>query len=143
VGRVQAAANRLAQAAAAATRAAAAIRSPSRVFIELGQMMGAGLAVGMDRSESEVERAARSLTNTVIATASSIEGAFAGDAWASDFSARVDAELAAHDVGTPSAARGAVAPVVNINNYVPDAERGADKASHNMRRLSAMGLFGG
>jgi hypothetical protein len=33
--------------------------------------------------------------------------------------------------------------VVNINNYVPDAERGADKASHNMRRLSAMGLFGG
>src|SRR5690606_13387621 len=62
---VEAAARRLANAAAAAVRAAAAIRSPSRVFIELGDQMAAGLAVGLDDGRDEVAKAGGRLVDTL------------------------------------------------------------------------------
>jgi hypothetical protein len=49
-GEVEAAAAALANAAAAAVRAAAVIRSPSKVFDHLGQMVGKGFAGGMWRT---------------------------------------------------------------------------------------------
>jgi hypothetical protein len=142
LGAVQAAAARLASAAAAALNAAAVVRSPSKLTIYTGEMIGAGLALGMRRSESDVERAARSLMDNVVDVADGIEGVFAGDQWAADFNARMNAELADTSVD-PAAAPGGGRTINNIiNNYVPDAERGADKALHGMRRLEALGLFG-
>lgn len=144
VNAVRSAAGELAAAAAAATRAAAGIRSPSRVFIAFGEYMGAGLAIGMRHSESEVERAARSLASTVIDEASRIKDAFAGDQWAADLDARMSAELAQHDVDPAESATASTARVQVVQNFnVPSAERASDKAAHNMRRLGAMGLFGG
>jgi len=67
VGAVEAAAARLANAAAAATRAAAAIRSPSRVFTSLGDYMGEGLAIGLEGSESRIIASARSIIDGVAA----------------------------------------------------------------------------
>lgn len=141
VGAVQAAAARLAAAAAAATRAAAAIRSPSRVFIALGEYMGEGLAIGMNRSETDVERAARSLANTVIGSVSSVQDALAGDAWAADFNARVNSELAQYDKPTPEAASGKQVVIqTTINNPLP--ETGSDSVAKTTRRQAAMGMFG-
>jgi len=144
VNAVRSAAGELAAAAAAATAAAARIRSPSRVFIALGEQLGAGFAIGMRNSETEVERAARSMVATVTAGVAGIEDVFTGDAWAADLNARMNAELAAHDID-PTSAAGAGQRVVEIvqNFNVPSAERASDKASHGMRRLGAMGLFGG
>lgn len=140
VGAVQAAAARLAAAAAAATRAAAAIRSPSRVFIALGEYMGEGLAIGMNRSETEVERAARNLTSTVIDSVSSVQDALAGDAWAADFNARVNSELAQYD-STPTRPAGDKQVVIQttINNPLP--ETGSDSIAKTNRRQAAMGLW--
>jgi hypothetical protein len=141
-GEVEAAAQRLANAAAAAVRAAAGIRSPSRVFIELGEMLSRGLALGIGKSETEAEKAARSLADAVIAQASRLEEAFANDQWAVEFDARVRQELAQHD--TPATAGGGKGQVVITQNFnVPSSERASDKALHGMRRLSAFGLFDG
>ena len=143
VGRVQAAANRLAQAAAAATRAAAGIRSPSRVFIALGEFMGEGLAVGLRHGSSEAIREADRMTRAIVASVSGISDAV-DSSWATDFNARLNAELAQHDVDPQATATVGAAPVQVVQNFnVPSAERASDKASHGMRRLGAMGLFGG
>lgn len=140
-GAVEAAARRLANAAAAAVRAAAAIRSPSRVFIGFGEFMGEGLAIGMHNAESEVERAARSLAKTAIAGVAGIENAVAGDAWAADFNARVNSELAQHDVTGPDAAAGKQVTIqTTINNPLP--ETGSDSVAKTHRRQAAMGILG-
>jgi hypothetical protein len=144
VGRVQAAANRLAQAAAAATRAAAAIRSPSRVFIELGELMGEGLEVGLRNAKTPVERAADDLAQAAIAGAKGVEDAFAGSQWAADLNSRMNVALAENDVDPAATATAGAAPVQVVQNFnVPSAERASDKAAHGMRRLGALGLFGG
>src|SRR5690606_40271803 len=90
-----AAAARLAAAARSAVAAAAQIRSPSRVFIELGQLMAAGLAEGLDAGQLEVERAGRRLVNALSEVMSSAQADFQfdpSDSWWNDFSARVNAE---------------------------------------------------
>jgi hypothetical protein len=140
VGAVQAAANRLAQAAAAATRAAAGIRSPSRVFIQLGEMLGAGFAVGMRNSETEVERAARSMLDTVVAGVSGIEDVFTGEAWATDLNAKMNAELSTLDQPTSSAEGKQVVIQTTINNPLP--ETGSASVAQIHRRQAAMGIFG-
>lgn len=70
LGAVQAAAARLANAAAAATRAAAAIRSPSRVFTSLGDYMGQGLAAGLEGSEDRIIATATTLVDRIVAETS-------------------------------------------------------------------------
>lgn len=141
-GAVEAAAARLANAAAAAVRAAAGIRSPSRVFIELGSYMGEGAAIGLESQEHRIIRAAASIVDGLNTEFSRVDTAPAFDDIGSRLHARViqsSAEVDATLVGAGASGR-------TINNnvilQVPDAERGADRASHNLRRLSALGLFG-
>jgi hypothetical protein len=65
----------------------------------MGVQMGGALALGMGKSESEVERAARSLADTAIDSVSGVQNALSGDAWAADFNARVNGALATNDSG--------------------------------------------
>lgn len=82
LGRVQSIAASLANAAARATAAAAKVHSPSRVFMELGQYIGKGFEIGMEKTHRMVEKAAESLvsipevSNTSFAMADGIN--FAG-----------------------------------------------------------------
>lgn len=138
---VESAARRLADAAAAAVRAAAGIRSPSRVFTAFGEYMGEGLAIGIRSSETQVERAARSLTATVIDSVSGVQDVLAGDTWAADFNARMNTELAQHDTAGPATAAGKQVVIqTTINNPLP--ETGSDSVAKTNRRQAAMGLFG-
>lgn len=57
LSRIRSAASQMAQAAAAATRAAAQVKSPSRVFMEIGDYMGQGLAIGMENEQRAVYKA--------------------------------------------------------------------------------------
>jgi hypothetical protein len=142
LGAVQAAAARLAAAAAAAMRIAGEVRSPSRLTTYYGEMMGAGLALGLNRSESEVDRAARSLANTVLDRVSSVQDVFAGDQWATDFSARVNAELASQDVGATGPAQSAKQVSVVNNFYTESSSRESAEVALVQRRQAAMGMFG-
>lgn len=63
---VNRAATNLAQAAAAATRAAAKIKSPSRVFIQIGEYMGQGLANGLSNMDYVVEHKAAKIAETAV-----------------------------------------------------------------------------
>lgn len=81
LGAVRAAAARLANAAAAAVRAAAAIASPSKVFARLGAYLGEGLAVGMDDSRRDVRASARGLVDEVVSASQSLQDAFNTDGW--------------------------------------------------------------
>jgi hypothetical protein len=89
-GAVEGAARRLATAAAAATRAAAGIRSPSKVFTEIGNQLGEGLALGMDRSASVVARSADRMISSVELSADKITEAFSGDQWATEFNSKIE-----------------------------------------------------
>ncbi|GAA1865397.1 hypothetical protein GCM10009836_52190 [Pseudonocardia ailaonensis] len=64
-GNVRAAAAELANAAAAATAAAAQIRSPSRVFLRLGRYIGQGFRIGIERETSGVVSAAHTLVTRI------------------------------------------------------------------------------
>lgn len=55
---VQYAASQLAQAAEEATRAAAQVNSPSKVFMRIGEYLGEGLVLGMNRSQTYVANSA-------------------------------------------------------------------------------------
>lgn len=85
-GAVEAAAARLANAAAAATRAAAGIASPSKVFTQLGRYLGEGLAVGMDKSNTAVEKSSKRMVGTVLSTADQLQDAFSSNKWEGSFS---------------------------------------------------------
>ena len=54
---IRSAASQMAQAAATATRAAALVSSPSRVFMEIGGYMGQGLVIGMENEQRAVYKA--------------------------------------------------------------------------------------
>ena len=54
---IRSAASQMANAAAKATRAAAVVRSPSRVFMEIGDYMGQGLVIGMENEQRAVYKA--------------------------------------------------------------------------------------
>jgi len=143
-GAVEAAARRLANAAAAAVRAAAAIRSPSRVFIELGDQMAAGLAVGLDDGRDEVAKAGGRLVDTLADVMGRAQQEFrldGSDAWWGDFNARVNAELAKYDGSRGEAATGRQV-TINTNIYNPVPESGSDSVAKTHRRQAAMGLFG-
>jgi hypothetical protein len=140
LGAVRAAAAALGAAAASAMRAAAQVRSPSKLTTYYGEMMGAGLALGMRRSESEVERAARSLASTVVVGVSGVQDALASDAWAADFNARVNSELAQNDAVEAGAAGKQVTIHTEIHNPLP--ETGSDSVAQTHRRQAAMGIFG-
>ena len=86
---VEAAARRLANAAAAAMRAAAQIRSPSRVTWEIGEYLGLGLAEGMNDSRAEVRRASQGLVKEVIRASDGLSEAFGVDNWTDDLKSGV------------------------------------------------------
>lgn len=72
LGRVSAIATRLAQEAEKATRAAAKVHSPSRVFMAIGNYIGKGFAIGIEQTEQMVRKATESIVN--IPSAQSLDG---------------------------------------------------------------------
>lgn len=72
LGRVSAIATRLAQEAEKATRAAAKVHSPSRVFMAIGNYIGEGFAIGIEQTERMVRKATESIVN--IPSAQSLDG---------------------------------------------------------------------
>lgn len=72
LGRVSAIATRLAQEAEKATRAAAKVHSPSRVFMLIGNYIGKGFAIGIEQTERMVRKATESIVS--IPNAQSFDG---------------------------------------------------------------------
>lgn len=72
LGRVSAIATRLAQEAEKATRAAAKVHSPSRVFMAIGNYIGEGFAIGIEQTERMVRKATESIVS--IPNAQSFDG---------------------------------------------------------------------
>lgn len=78
--RVGAAAANLVNQASAAIAMAAAIASPSRVFMYLGEMLGSGLAIGISNMQRDVARAASDLIPASMAGFASPAFSYAGTA---------------------------------------------------------------
>lgn len=72
LGRVSAIATRLAQEAEKATRAAAKVHSPSRVFMLIGNYIGKGFAIGIKQTERMVRKATESIVS--IPNAQALDG---------------------------------------------------------------------
>lgn len=72
LGRVSAIATRLAQEAEKATRAAAKVHSPSRVFMAIGNYIGEGFAIGIEQTERMVRKATESIVS--IPNAQALDG---------------------------------------------------------------------
>lgn len=72
LGRVSAIATRLAQEAEKATRAAAKVHSPSRVFMAIGNYIGKGFAIGIEQTARMVRKATESIVS--IPNAQSFDG---------------------------------------------------------------------
>lgn len=72
LGRVSAIATRLAQEAEKATRAAAKVHSPSRVFMAIGNYIGEGFAIGIEQTARMVRKATESIVS--IPNAQSFDG---------------------------------------------------------------------
>lgn len=66
IGAVAAAANALVAQANRAARAAAKVHSPSRLFAEIGDYMGQGMALGMDGTGSLVAASGASMAHTAV-----------------------------------------------------------------------------
>ena len=66
LGQIRSAAAQMAQAAATATRAAAQVMSPSRVFMEIGDYMGQGLVLGMEDEQRAVYKAGYTLGDSAV-----------------------------------------------------------------------------
>ena len=92
-GSIAAAAAQVVSRAVAAARAAAVVRSPSRVFMQIGTYMGEGLALGMEKSGPRVERAADTMISSVAGIADQMTSTFSDAKWASDFGAKVENSL--------------------------------------------------
>lgn len=73
LGRVSAVATRLAQEAEKATRAAAKVHSPSRVFMQIGNYIGEGFALGIEQTARMVQKATESIVS--IPNAQALDGA--------------------------------------------------------------------
>jgi hypothetical protein len=149
VGAVQAAANRLAQAAAAATRAAAGIRSPSRVFMNLGDLMGQGLAVGLENSEPHLIKAARSITDTLTSEFAKVDTNLdldpGLDKWATTLDSGVARSMAETSPAMETVSTGvqSAGPAVGtINVYNPREERASNSIALKMRELAEIGVMG-
>lgn len=78
IGAARAAANELAAIAASAAESKLAISSPSRVFIEIGRMVVAGLISGLERMQRPLLEAARAMAGTVPEEAGAPAMALAG-----------------------------------------------------------------
>lgn len=63
LGRVSAIASRLAQEAEKATRAAAKVKSPSRVFMKIGHYIGEGFAIGIESTARQVQKASEAIVS--------------------------------------------------------------------------------
>lgn len=72
LGRVSAVATRLAQEAEKATRAAAKVHSPSRIFMLIGNYIGKGFAIGIEQTERMVRKATESIVS--IPSAQALDG---------------------------------------------------------------------
>lgn len=72
LGRVSAIATQLAQEAEKATRAAAKVHSPSRVFMLIGNYIGKGFAIGIEQTERMVRKATESIVS--IPNAQALDG---------------------------------------------------------------------
>jgi hypothetical protein len=89
-GLIASAAAAVVRGALAAARAAGIVKSPSKAFMEIGAYFGEGMAIGIEQSADRVARAAADMVNSAVGAADKMSGAFAGDQWASDFSAKVE-----------------------------------------------------
>lgn len=72
LGRVSVVATRLAQEAEKATRAAAKVHSPSRIFMLIGNYIGKGFAIGIEQTERMVRKATESIVS--IPSAQALDG---------------------------------------------------------------------
>jgi hypothetical protein len=94
-GSVAAAAAAVVRGAIAAARAAANTHSPSHgSFMEIGSLLGEGLAIGMESSAPRVADAASKMVDAATTTADKIASAFSGDQWASDFNSKIEHSFA-------------------------------------------------
>ncbi|HEY9415266.1 MAG TPA: hypothetical protein VIQ30_10935, partial [Pseudonocardia sp.] len=114
----------------------------SRVFIHLGEMIGAGFVIGINAGEDAVEKAGRDLADAVIDATTKAQTAFETDTWTAGFNARVNTALAQVDLTAAGgrAATGGVTVNTVINNPAP--ESGSDSVAKVNRRQAALGIFG-
>jgi len=84
----------LASRALAAAKAALGIASPSKAFALVGEQIGAGLAVGIAKSEAQVSHAVDRMADVALDSADRISEVVGGSGWASSFDAKVNASLA-------------------------------------------------
>jgi hypothetical protein len=141
LGAVQAAAARLASAAAAAMRAAAQIRSPSRITTEIGQLLGAGVEVGLHDARPGIIAEARSIVDALeneFVKASKIDPSIGFDG--AQVAASVRHELA--DTELVGAGVGGRQTTINNNFYTESSTRESAAVAQTHRRQAAMGLFG-
>lgn len=85
VGAVAAAADALVAQADRAARAKAKIHSPSRLFAEVGDFIGQGMAVGIDGTQSLIAHSSEGLIDSAYAAVNASTGEGLGDSLASGF----------------------------------------------------------
>ena len=83
LSQIRYAANQMANEAAKATRAAAAVKSPSRVFMEIGDYLGQGLVLGMENEQRSIYNAGYEMGDAAYAGIKSTLGLLS-DALSSD-----------------------------------------------------------
>ena len=84
LSQIRSAASAMAQEAARATRAAAAVKSPSRVFMEIGDYLGQGLVIGMENEQKAIYNAGYAMGDSAYDGIKSTMSTL-GDVFSSDF----------------------------------------------------------
>lgn len=144
-GAVIAAAESAVTRAIAAARAAAQIRSPSRVMATIGELMGEGLALGLDDSSSQIIASARTLVDGILTETGRLEGAFTGF---DDFGGRLDGKIRAAiadlDIATSGGAGSGSRDLhFTFGDIIAQPGENASAATaQKLRTLSEMGAFG-
>jgi hypothetical protein len=120
-GSIAAAAAQVVSQAIAAARAAAQVRSPSRVFMEIGAYMGEGLALGMESAEGRVAAAADRMASAAVGAVDQMQAALSDSDWADSFSTRVEHSFA--DAASTTSTKDVVGQLRALNGNV-------DQSSH-------------
>lgn len=143
-GEIAAAAAAVVHQAIAAARAAAAVASPSRVFMEIGGFMGEGMEIGLLGMRDAVGKAGDKLANAAVSAADQVKDAFELTDPVSDFITRLQAgtrQALSAGMMLPGPLE-ALGKQTTINVYNPRAEKASDSLSRRARTLSALGAFG-